>query len=112
MTAVDWSLVGLANGQAKAAASGVTVEWLARNLFDCIPSERSFDLVALVYLHLRPEEQAPVYNAATAAVAPGGRLLIVGHDRLSATDGESGPSDAERLFTAVEIAHDLVTADP
>jgi len=111
-TAVDWSPVGLANGLAKAQAAGVEVEWLERDLFAWSPPVRSFDLVVIVYLHLPPEERGPVYAAAAAAVAPGGRLLVVGHDRLNATDGEGGPPDTVRLFTADEIAHELLAVDP
>ena len=111
-TAVDWSPVGLANGHAKAEAAGVEVEWLERDLFAWSPPVRSFDLVVIVYLHLPPVERGPVYAAAAAAVAPRGRLLVVGHDRLNATEGEGGPPDTVRLFTADEIAHELLAVDP
>lgn len=111
-TAVDWSPVGLANGRAKAEAAGLKVDWLERNLFEWMPPARSFDLVVIVYLHLPPEERQPVYARAAAAVAPGGRMLIVGHDRLNATEGVSGPPDPARLFTAEEIGRELRSTDP
>jgi SAM-dependent methyltransferase len=111
-TAVDWSPVGLAAGRAKAAAAGVEIEWLERDLFAWTPPPRSFDLVVIVYLHLPPDERTPVYARAAAAVAPGGRLLIVGHHRLNATEGEGGPPDQSRLFTADEIALELRATDP
>jgi SAM-dependent methyltransferase len=111
-TAVDWSPVGLANGQSKAQAAGVSVEWLERNLFEWTPSERAYDLVAIVYLHLPREERVPVYAGAAAAVAPGGRLLVVGHHPLNAIDGVGGPPDTTRLFTAGDIAADLLVVDP
>ena len=110
-TAVDWSPVGLANGRARADKAGVEVEWLEHDLFDWSPPARSFDLVVIVYLHLPPEERGPVYVRAAAAVAPGGRLLIVGHDRLHGAEGQGGP-DPSRLFTADEIAVELQAADP
>ncbi len=112
VTAVDWSPVALSNGEAKAKEAGFEVEWLERNLFDWSPPAGSFDLVVIVYLHLPAEERRPVYGAAAAAVAPEGRLLIVGHDRINAVEGEGGPPDPERLFTAREIAEELVKADP
>ena len=111
ITAVDWSPVGLANGKAKADAAGVKVDWLEKDLFDWSPPSREFDLVVLVYLHLPVEERVPVYARAAAAVAPGGRLLIVGHDRLHGAEGLDGP-DPSRLFTADEIARELLAADP
>ncbi len=111
-TAVDWSPVGLANGRTKADAVGVEVDWIERDLFAWSPPARSFDLVVIVYLHLPPDERGPVYASAAAAVAPGGRLLIVGHDRLNATEGEGGPPDQVRLFTADEIGLELLAADP
>ncbi|MGD0122154.1 MAG: class I SAM-dependent methyltransferase [Candidatus Limnocylindrales bacterium] len=110
-TAVDWSPVGLANGRAKADAAGVAVDWLERDLFGWTPPARAFDLVVLVYLHLPVDERVPVYAGAAAAVAPGGRLLIVGHDRLHGAEGQGGP-DPARLFTAHEIAAALQAADP
>jgi SAM-dependent methyltransferase len=110
-TAVDWSPVGLANGKAKADVAGVTVDWLERDLFEWSPPARAFDLVAIIYLHLPPEERGPVYGRAAAAVAPGGRLLIVGHDRLHGAEGQGGP-DPARLFTAIEIAAALQASDP
>lgn len=106
-TAVDWSPVGLANGRAKADQAGVKVEWLERNLFDWFPPRQAFDLVVIVYLHLPPKERGPVYARAAAAVARGGRLLIVGHDRLNGAQGLDGP-DPERLFTADEIGRELL----
>lgn len=110
-TAVDWSPVGLANGKDKADATGVSVDWLERDLFSWVPPARSFALVVIVYLHLPPVERGPVYATAAAAVAPGGRLLIVGHDRTQAGEGLDGP-DPSRLFTADEIRRELLAADP
>lgn len=111
-TAVDWSPIGLANGKAKAVEAGVEVEWLERDLFAWSPPPRSFDLVVIVYLHVPPDERALIYSRAAAAVALGGRMLVVGHDRLNATEGEGGPSDPARLFTAEELGRELLAADP
>lgn len=111
-TAVDWSPVGLGNGRAKADAAGVEVEWLDRDLFAWTPPAGTYDLVVIVYLHVPPDERGPIYTAAAAAVAPGGHLLIIGHDRINATEGAGGPPDSVRLFTADEIAAELLAADP
>lgn len=111
VTAVDWSEVGLANGRAKAEAAGVRVEWLRRDLLEWTPPARAFDLVVIVYLHLPREERMPVYAAAAAAVAPGGRLLVVGHHPRNAEEGFGGPP-ADRLFAPDDIAADALVGDP
>jgi SAM-dependent methyltransferase len=112
VTAVDWSPVGLANGRAKAQAAGVAVDWLERDLFAWSAPERSFDLVIIVYLHLPPEERRIVYGHAAAAVAPGGRLLVVGHHPLNATEGVGGPPDTTRLISAEDLGAELMADDP
>jgi len=110
-TAVDWSSVALANGRAAATRAGIEVDWQERDLLEWSPPARAWNLVVIVYLHLPPPEREPVYSAASAAVAPGGRLVIVGHDRLHGAEGGGGP-DPDRLFTAEEIGRQLLAADP
>jgi SAM-dependent methyltransferase len=112
VTAVDWSPVGLDNARRQAGAAGVSVEWVEADLFSWVPPERAFDLVAIVYLHLPVEGRRPIYTGAAKAVAPGGRLVIVGHDRSNLDEGEGGPRDPDVLFTAAEIGRDLLDADP
>jgi SAM-dependent methyltransferase len=109
-TATDWSPVGLANGLASAQKAGVQVEWQERDLFEWKPPARSFDLVVIVYLHMPPAERDPIYAAAAAAVAPGGRFVLVGHDRQQGIEGQGGPPP-ELLFTAAEIGRQLTSAD-
>lgn len=110
VTAVDWSGVALANARAAAAVAGVDVEWLERDLFTWTPPARAFDLVVIVYLHLAPTERRTVYGAAAAAVAPGGHLVVIGHDRSNLAGGD-GPIEAERLLSAADAAGELIEAD-
>lgn len=112
VTAVDWSSVGLANGVASARAADVDVEWVEADLLDWTPPAHAFDLVLIVYLHLPLDERRRVYERAADAVATGGRLLVIGHDRLNAEEGEGGPPDPAVLFTADEIAAGLTERDP
>jgi SAM-dependent methyltransferase len=112
VAAVDWSPVALDNGRRAAAASGVEVDWLERNLFDWQPPVRTFDLVAVVYLHLSSDERRQVYSHAAAAVAPGGRLVVIGHDSSNIVEGKGGPQDPDRLFTAAQLGAELVGSDP
>ena len=111
VTAVDFSAVALERAGAAAAAAGVTIRWVNADLLEWRPGSRSFDLVAVMFLHLPANERTGIYAGAAEAVAPGGRLLVVGHDRSNLTHGVGGPQDPAVLFTAAEIAHDLADLD-
>ena len=107
VTAVDFSQVALDRGRALATARGVRVEWQLADLLEWTPGASRFDLVTLFFIHLPSDERRDVYARAAAAVAPGGTLLIVGHDRTNLVDGVGGPQDPTVLYTPGEIAADL-----
>jgi hypothetical protein len=64
---------------------------------------RSFDGVLVAYLHLPAPGRAAVLARAATALAPGGTLLVVGHDRSNLTGGVGGPQDPHLLYTMDEI---------
>ena len=111
VTAVDFSAVAIGRARASAEAAGVAVRWVNADLLEWLPDARSFDLVAVMYLHLPPDERAGVYARAAQAVAPGGRLLVVGHDRSNLTQGTGGPQDPAVLFTAEEVGRDVAVLE-
>src|SRR5262249_13850229 len=61
---VDFSQVGLETARQRAAAHGVTVEWIAADLLDFRPDPHGFDLVVVFYLHLPPEQRDVVLRKA------------------------------------------------
>lgn len=107
VTAVDFSSVALERGRASARARGVDIEWELADLLEWVPPARGFDLVTLFFIHLPPDERHVVYARAAAAVAPGGTLLLVAHDRTNITDGVGGPQDPDVLFTPGEVVAEL-----
>jgi SAM-dependent methyltransferase len=107
VTAVDFSSVAIERARRSATTAGVDVDWVQADLLEWRPPRRAFELVALVYLHLPEPERGAVYSAAADAVAPGGRFLVIGHDRANLLEGSGGPQDPAVLFTADEVATDL-----
>ncbi len=107
VTAVDFSGVALERAAAAADGAGVRVTWVQADLLEWRPEPRSADLVALMFLHLPPAERRQVLAAAAEAVTPGGRLLVVGHDRSNLGRGVPGPQDPALLYAMDEVVADL-----
>jgi SAM-dependent methyltransferase len=107
VTAVDFSAVAADRGRKIAADRGLAVHWTVADLRDYRPAPAGFDAVIVAYLHLAPSELTVVLSRAAAAVAPGGRLLVVGHDVTNLSEGTGGPQNAEILYTPEAISASL-----
>ena len=104
VTAVEFSAVAADRGRRAAADRGLVVHWTVADLRDYVPTPAGFDAVIVAYLHLVPSELTVVLGRAAAAVAPGGRLLVVGHDVTNLSDGTGGPQTAEILYTPEAVS--------
>jgi SAM-dependent methyltransferase len=107
VTAVDFSAVGLDKSRRLAGARGVAVDWVRADVRDYQPEPGSFQLVLVAYLQLRAAELDGVLRRAVTALAPGGVLLVVGHDVTNLTEGVGGPPDPEVLYTPESITRSL-----
>ena len=108
VSGVDFSAVALDKARQIAADLGVTIEWVEADVIDYEPEPAAFDLVTIFYLHLERPARRQVLAAASRAVAPGGTLLIVGHDLDNLTRGYGGPQDPARLWVAADAVEELV----
>jgi SAM-dependent methyltransferase len=110
VTAVDFSAVALARGRAVSAA----VDWVEADVRAWTPpspeGEGAFDLVAMVYLHLPPAEREAVVGTARRAVAPGGTVVVIGHDVRNLAEGVGGPQDPAILLDPRTVATELSAA--
>jgi 2-polyprenyl-3-methyl-5-hydroxy-6-metoxy-1,4-benzoquinol methylase len=106
-TAVDFSDVALAKARQLAEASGVEVDTVVADITTYTPTAGAYDLVVVIYLHLPASERTQVHRRAAAALAPGGTLVVLGHDTTNLTDGHGGPQDATVLFTPDDVVSDL-----
>ena len=107
VTGVDYSEVAIAKARGRAERDGVDAEFVCADLVTYEPGSSVFDLVVVLYLHIPSRERHVVLDRATAALAPGGTFLLVGHDTLNMTEGVGGPSDPDIHFTPDEIAAEL-----
>ena len=107
VTAVDFSAVGLDKGRRLAEDRGVAVDWVLADVRDYQPEPCCFQLVLIAYLQLHEAELDGVLRRAVTALAPGGVLLVVGHDVANLTEGTGGPQDPAVLQTAASITRSL-----
>lgn len=80
------------------------IEWQQQDLTASPPAPRSYDLVSAQFMHLPDPERSTLFRELAAAVAPGGTLLIVGHDAAD-FDENSGHRDhlVEKMFTIFDV---------
>lgn len=111
VTAVDFSAEALRTARAVQAADapGTTarIDWVHADLLTYAPEPGSQDAVLVMYIHLLAADRRALVRSAARALAPGGTLLVVGHDLTNPAEGAGGPSDATVLFTAQDVAADL-----
>jgi SAM-dependent methyltransferase len=107
VTAVDFSAVGLDKGRRLAEDRGVAVDWVRADVRDYQPEPGSLQLVLVAYLQLREAELDGVLRRAAAALAPGGVLLVVGHDVTNVAEGTGGPQDPAVLHSPKSITRSL-----
>ncbi len=103
VTAVDFSAVGLAKGAKLAEGRGVSVQWAEADLREYEPAPGRYDLVLLAYIHLPGDGFARLLGTAADALAPGGTLLVIGHDLDNLSHGYGGPQDPDVLHRADAI---------
>ena len=92
VTAVDFSAVGIAQGRAADPAGAIT--WVVADATTWAPDE-PVDLVLAAYVQLGPAG----LRRAAGWLAPGGRLVVVGHALRNLVDGVHGPKDPAHLQT-------------
>lgn len=108
VTAMDISGVALQRGADEARARGDDVagriDWVRQDLLSWEPGGHRYDLVAAHYLHMPSALRAGFFGRLAMAVAPGGSLLVVGHDVSDLQTTIRRPPDPDRYFSNAEVA--------
>jgi thioredoxin reductase/SAM-dependent methyltransferase len=102
VTAADISTVALERVARSAHEAGLDITPLHLDLTRD-PAPETYDLVSASYLHLPAEQRRTVFAHLAAAVAPGGTLLVVGHDLSDLHTTMPRPGLAEMGWTTREV---------
>lgn len=79
VTAADISSVAIERAARRASERGLAVTWLHADLAKA-SAPGTYDLVTAHFLQAPKSQQQPLFRHLASAVAPGGTLLVVGHD--------------------------------
>ena len=104
VTGVDVSGVALARAAAQASAEGLTVDLLQIDATVTGLPAGPFDLVTSHFLHVPRDAFLALVDGMAQVTAPGGTLLVVGHDRSDITSGVRRPQHPDRFVAASELA--------
>jgi SAM-dependent methyltransferase len=107
VTALDVSAVALQRAAAHTPPDVAgRIHWQQADLTRWEPDGAAFDLVTAQFLHFPTALREQVYARLAAAVAPGGTLLIVGHEPSELHTGLNG-HEPDLFATAEQLAADL-----
>jgi SAM-dependent methyltransferase len=98
VTALDFSATGLATGRSRAEGLGLRVAWRLADATTEDLGVAAYDLVMVLYLHLPEPDIRDLLGRCAHALAPGGHLLILGHDKDNLLRGVGGPQDERLLY--------------
>ena len=113
VTAVDFADQAIARARSlseqAATQLGVAldIEWVHDDVLHHEFRASAYDLVLACYLQLEDFDRREVMRSCAHALAPGGILLVIGHDSRNLAEGYGGPQDPSVLFTARDIEQDL-----
>ncbi len=111
VTGLELSPVAVDQAKAVAEEHGLDASFEAVDLTTWNPDGEEWDLVVLAYLQLPTATRRPIHAVAAAAVAPGGRLIVIAHHRDTLDHGVGGPPYPEVLFTEDDLAEDFAALD-
>ena len=98
LTGLGFSAAGLQRGRQRAQERGLELEWQVADATEVDLPEGAYDLVLGLYLHLSRQLMPDVLTRCARAVAPGGLLFALGHDRDNLERGVGGPPDPDVLY--------------
>lgn len=111
VTAVDFSATALDHARTTAISLGAEVtsriDWIEGDLATWAPPARQFDLVSSLYMHIAGSVEGTVRRLASG-VAPGGTLLLVGHQPVDPDTGGLTPAAGQ---TQVNVAAAIAALD-
>lgn len=98
VTTLDRTPEAVARARAAAAQRRLEANILCVDLFDWTWPAAAFDVVALIFLHLPPEQRQQLFRLIDHTLRPGGLLLLEGYRDEQADMDSGGPGDPALFY--------------
>jgi len=108
VTAFDFSIEGRKKAMSLASQNNVEIDYLIKDYNDVVFGEKSFDLLAVVYVHPLAAHKSAIFDPLISFLKKGGHVIMEvfskEHIKLQEADPSAGgPKDPERFYSQVEI---------
>lgn len=111
VVAVDLSRVGLDKAAALARERGVRITTAHADLGSFPIEPAAWAGIVSLWIHMPPEERAPLHRRCVAGLAPGGAFVLEAYTPRQLGFGTGGPQSAERLATLATLREELAGLD-
>lgn len=105
--AIDQSEVARKHALEAAAFYASQLDYQVGNLAEIALAENTFDVAALIYIHLPQKERGIFHQQVIRALKPGGVLILEGFEPRQLPMTSGGPKDETMLYTIDQISKEF-----
>ena len=105
--AVDQSQAGMDKAKKLAEINNVNINYLVKELSSFEQDIDSYDIIALIFLHLPPQIREQIHHKLIRFLKPGGLLLIEAFSKAQHGRNTGGPPVIEMLYDEEILRNDL-----
>ncbi len=105
--AVDYSRVAREKALALSKRKNTEINYILADLKDFTPSENSYDLVVIIFLHLPEELRSEVHRKAINSLKAGGKIIFQVFEKEQLNYGTGGPQNIDLLYSLEDVYTDF-----
>ncbi len=99
VTAFDFSLEARNKALEAAAANHLTIDYTTEDIKEIILPEKTYDAIALIYVHMEPTVRKTFHKKCVNALKPGGVLILEAFAKNQMNNTSGGPKDVSMLHS-------------
>lgn len=105
--AFDYSPAAKSKALARAEEKSVNINYTTTDISDLNLRGGEYDAIALIYVHLKPEERKRLHAQMAKALKPGGHLILEAFSVEQIRNISGGPRDEEVLYNLSDLEADF-----